>query len=67
MACLIWRGGAGEQAPELSGFADGGKELHLTLPQPSDEPDAEALAEFMGTLVLWMMDVTLEALDVAEA
>lgn len=67
MACLIWRGGAGEQAPELSGFADGGKELHLTLPQPSDEPGAEALAEFMGTLVLWMMDVTLEALDVAEA
>ena len=51
----------------MAAFADGGKELHLTLPQPSDEPGAEALAEFMGTLVLWMMDVTLEALDVAEA
>lgn len=67
MACLTWRGGAGKQAPELSGFADGGKELHLILPQPSDEAHGEALAEFMGELVLWMMDVTLEALDVAQA
>jgi len=67
IAFLTWRGGATEQAPELLGFADGGKELHLTLPQPSDEPRDEALAEFMGALVLWMMDVTLEALDVAQA
>lgn len=67
MACLTWRSGASKQAPELSGFADGGKELHLTLPQPLDESRDDPLAEFMGALVLWMMDVTLEALYVAQA
>ena len=67
MACLTWNSGATDQAPELSGFADGGKELHLTLPQPLDGSRDEAFAEFMGPLVLWMMDVTLEALDVTQA
>lgn len=67
LACLAWGGGTVDKAPELWGYADGGRELHLTLPQPSQGLPDEALAEFIGTLVLWIMDVTLEALDVAQA
>lgn len=67
LACLAWRAGAAHEPPELLGFSDGRTDLQLTLSLPSaDHPD-DALADFMGTLVAWMMDVTLEALDVAQA
>lgn len=67
LACLTWRSGAAEEPPELLGFSDGRTDLELTLPLPSaDHPD-DALADFMGALVGWIMDVTLEALDVAQA
>lgn len=67
LACLTWRAGAADEPPELLGFSDGKSELQLTLPQPSADHADEGLADFMGALVAWMMDVTLEALDVAQA
>lgn len=67
MACLTWARGNGRQPPPLLALADGREPLELTVPAP-DAPDRdEALAGFLGELVLWMMDVTLEALDVAQA
>lgn len=63
-ACLSWHGGTTMVAPTLLAMADAREPLELTLPA-SDAPERdEQLAEFLGKLVLWMMDVTLEALDV---
>lgn len=55
--------------PHLHGMTDSGRELQLTPPAfpDADGEGEEALADFMGALVMWMMDVTLEALDVAQA
>lgn len=63
LTCLTWRAGAAEHPPELLGFSDRGRELRLIPPLSSTESRDEALAEFMGALVAWMMDVTLEAVD----
>lgn len=67
LACLTWRADAAGDPPEVLGFSDGGRDVQLTPPRVSDERRDEALAEFMGALVGWMIDVTLEALDVDQA
>lgn len=64
-AALSWtrpRGPGQEGAmPVLTGFADGREPVEFTL---TDEAHTGApLAGFIGRLVLWIMDVTLEALD----
>ena len=62
-AALIWQPDAKGGMPELIGYADGREPVNFAL----DEADAaDPLAAFLGSLVLWMMDVTLEALDVAQ-
>jgi hypothetical protein len=66
-ACLTWHSGTSTTPPQLVALADGREPLLLQPPQPGTADMHDALAAFMGQLVLWMMDVTLEALDVAEA
>lgn len=69
-ARLVWKRGTGGAA-ELLGQCDsvGVGELNLLLPKPpvgrGEVPPGEPadLPEFMGRLVVWMMDATLEALN----
>lgn len=63
-ACLCWLGGTAMVAPVLLAMADGREPIELTVPAADAPERDDLLAEFMGELVLWMMDVTLEALDV---
>jgi hypothetical protein len=64
-ACLTW---SRQQAgmPVLTGFADRREPVEFTPPEESGASGA-TLSSFMGQLVLWIMDVTLEALDVDQA
>lgn len=61
--CLCWHGGTAMVAPTLLAMADGREPLELTVPAAGLPERNERFAEFMGELVLWIMDVTLEALD----
>lgn len=70
-AALSWRR-QGDDMPVLTGFADRRDPVEFTFPEDAG-PDVVGaddsskpvtpLAVFMGRLVSWMMDVTLEALD----
>ena len=64
-ACLTWHSGTSTTPPQLVALADGREPLLLQAPPPGTADMHDALAVFMGELVLWMMEVTLEALDVA--
>lgn len=66
-ACLTWTRRGNDRPPVLIGLADGREPLEMTPPEPGSSGEGGTLATFMGQLVLWIMDVTLEALDVAEA
>lgn len=66
-ACLTWHGGSATTAPVLLALAEGREPLELAVPSPEAADGDPSLAGFLGQLVLWMMDVTLEALDVAQA
>lgn len=66
-ACLTWHGGTPATPPQLWALADGRAPVQMQAPTPGTDDPQGALALFMGELVVWMMDVTLEALDVAQA
>lgn len=54
-----------EGMPVLTGFADRREPVEFTL-QHDEEKPGTPLAGFIGQLVLWTMDVTLEALDASQ-
>lgn len=54
-----------EGMPVLTGFADRREPVEFTL-QDDEEKPGTPLAGFIGQLVLWTMDVTLEALDAGQ-
>lgn len=58
IAALYWQ----PQQRRLYGFAEHHEPLELDLPT-----SLETLPEISGELIHWMMDVTLEAIDVAQA
>lgn len=59
-AALGWQH-CGDDMPVLTGFADGREPAEFIL--ADEAKSGTPLAGFIGQLVLWMMDVTLEALD----
>ncbi len=63
LASLTWRAGRSGNPPELLALAEGREPLVLAPPGPQAEDRDEALAGFLGGLVHWMVEVTLEALD----
>lgn len=69
VAAVVWQGASRGLPPRVVCLADGRPPLELALePAAGDESATNgALAGFIGQLVHWMMQVTLEALDVGQA
>lgn len=67
-AMLVWRSQPPGSAPartmpELIAFADGREQIRFAPVDGSTGEGARGPAEFLGELVQWIFDVTLEALD----
>jgi hypothetical protein len=65
-ACLTWVARGADQPPVLWALADGREPVEMAPPTSGADEDDVTLAGFIGDLVLWIMDVTLEALDVSQ-
>lgn len=64
-ACLVWQATGVGEPPVITAMADGRDPAEFSI-APEDGSGREArIGDFMGQLVAWIMDVTLEAVDAA--